>query len=250
MVSLSNHSQQTLRQAQCERKIQTKFHIVLSKVVIMNELHLVEDYGGYAIELRRKGSVLLPHNLLFTIQELENINVIQSLLSEEKVENGDAGDTHDIYVRRIMTDKAGELPKQVNRPYSDQILEIIYSQRRKAILAFLFGSTTDYIIRRGQFNRMVTGAFVGLHLDVDSNPDYEFSVIIQLGRDFEGGEFVVYPDDEDEQVFSPTYGTVLITICKFRHEVRKVLRGERCALVLFYAKNDEINRREFIPNTN
>ena len=33
---------------------------------------------------------------------------------------------------------------------------------------------------------------VGYHLDVDSNPDYLYAVVIQLGSRFTGGKYVVY----------------------------------------------------------
>ena len=203
----------------------------------------VDRYGRYAAELKRCGSALVPPNVIFSAEEVQRIEDIQASIPEEKVSDGDAGDTHDIFVRRIVTDKAGELPTSVNRPFSDQILEILTDEKRRAIFAEIFGSTSDYFIRRCQMNRLIEGSFVGIHLDEASNPDYEFSAIVQLGRNFEGGEFVVYPDDGKQQVFVPGYGTVLITTCRYRHEVKKVLARERNALVYFYSKYAGVNRR-------
>jgi len=88
---------------------------------------------------------------------------------------------------------------------------------------------------------MVKGSFVGIHLDAESNMSYEYSVIIQLGQEFEGGEFVVYPEHREPQIYFPTYGTVVITTCKFRHEVRKVTANERKSLVYFYSGQTGIN---------
>ncbi|RKH44628.1 2OG-Fe(II) oxygenase [Corallococcus sp. AB050B] len=201
------------------------------------------DWAFYARELKNTGSAMLPAYMVFSEQELEQLDSIQSRIPEEAVVRGDAGDTHDIYVRRIMTDKAGEYPTAVNQPISDEIIGMLSDDKRKRVLSALFGSDSEYFIRRCQMNRMVKNSFIGLHLDAASNPDYEFSVIVQLGRSFEGGEFVVHVDSENKQVFRPTYGTVLVTTCKLSHEVWKVLDGERNALVYFYAKNGGINSR-------
>ena len=39
---------------------------------------------------------------------------------------------------------------------------------------------------------MKKNAFVGYHLDIDSNPDYLYAVVLQLGNKFTGGKYVVY----------------------------------------------------------
>jgi len=201
------------------------------------------NYSKFTSELRIHGSVLLPPNLVFSTEELERLDRLQSFIPEEMVNNGDAGDKHNIYVRRIITDKPGEFPTRVNQPLSDQILEILEDKKKSSIFRQIFDSDTQYFIRRCQMNRMIKDSFVGLHLDAESNMNYEFSVIIQLGRHFEGGEFVVYPENREPQVFFPTYGTVLITTCKFRHEVRTVLANERKSLVYFYSDCTGINPR-------
>jgi len=206
-----------------------------------------DSLDSYLEEFRERGTALVPPNLIFSAEELEHLNAIQSCIQEERVSNGDAGDTHDIYVRRIMTDKPGEVPTLVNRPFSDQILELIGDERRQAVFSRMLRLPSDLVIRRAQMNRMVKDSFIGLHLDEASNPDYEFSVVIQLGRDFKGGEFVVYPHDGDRQIFFPVYGTVLISTCKFRHEVWKVLANERNSLVYFYSRQGGVNRRDVSP---
>ena len=206
--------------------------------------HAMDSYSSYIPELKSNGSVLLPPNLIFSAEEVERLDAIQSSIPEEKVSNGDADDNHDIYIRRIVTDNAGEFPKRVNQPFSDQILEILSDEKRRTLFAKIFDSTSEYFIRRCQMNRLIEGSYVGLHLDAESNPDNEFSVIVQLGRYFQGGEFVIYPDDRDKQVFSPKHGTVLITTCRFRHEVTKVLANERKSLVYFYSKHGGTNRRD------
>jgi 2-oxoglutarate-Fe(II)-dependent oxygenase superfamily protein len=147
-------------------------------------------------------------------------------------------------VRRVVTDRPREGPTRVNQPFSDGILGILDDVKRRVIFAELFGSTSQYFIRRCQAHRLVAGAHIGLHLDVESNPHNEFSAIVQFSEHFDGGEFVVHPEGSREQVFSPAYGSVLITTCRFQHEVRKVLRNERRSLVYFYSRHAGVNERD------
>ena len=178
---------------------------------------------------------MIPPGVIFDDEELDTLNRLQERLPEELVTLGDAGEPNDLYVRRMMIDKPGKLPERVNQPISDEILNILSDEKRQAVFEQLLGKAK--FIRRCQINRMVRGSFIGLHLDKDSNPDYDVSVVIQLGRAFEGGEFVVYPEGRNENVFRPTYGTVIVSKCEHRHEVRKVTANERTSLVYFYSDN-------------
>ncbi|AHI67869.1 2OG-Fe(II) oxygenase [Burkholderia thailandensis] len=199
--------------------------------------------ADYAAQLREVGTVMLPAYVAFDAHELARIDALQARLPEEPVTAGDAGDTHDIYVRRIMVDRAGERPQLVNRPHSEPILALLTDARRTRFFGDMFGANAEYFIRRCQINRMLKDSFIGLHLDAASNPDYEFSVVIQLGREFDGGEFVVHPEGRLPNVFAPTYGTVIVTSCMHRHEVRPVRANERTSLVYFYARHNGVNRR-------
>ena len=92
-------------------------------------------------------------------------------------------------------------------------------------------------------NRMTANSFIGVHLDAASNPDYDYSMIVQLGRAFEGGDFVVHDESGQQYAYRASYGSVLVTTCKYRHEVSKVTAGERNSLVYFYSRHAEANRR-------
>ncbi|AOJ07149.1 2OG-Fe(II) oxygenase [Burkholderia mayonis] len=201
------------------------------------------DMADYAAQLRDVGTVMLPAYVAFDAHELERIDELQARIPEESVTAGDAGDTHDIHVRRIMVDRAGELPQLVNRPHSDRILDMLADARRTQFFGSMFATQAEYFIRRCQINRMSKNSFIGMHLDAASNPDYEFSVVIQLGRAFDGGEFVVHPEGRPSNVFAPTYGTVIVTSCMHRHEVRTVRADERTSLVYFYSRHNKANRR-------
>ena len=67
----------------------------------------------------------------------------------------------------------------------------------------IFGEIISYekelYIRRVQVNKMCQDSFIGYHLDVDSNPDYLAAVVIQIGAEFEGGDYVVYKNKEEHQ---------------------------------------------------
>ncbi|KWV54668.1 hypothetical protein AS156_06740 [Bradyrhizobium macuxiense] len=202
-----------------------------------------EALARYRVELRDKGTVLVAPGMLFTQKDLAKIDRLQSDIPEADVRKGDADDSHKVFVKRLREDHPGRLPSNVNGSASTQIIELLESNDRAFALESIFGASSQYVIRRCQMHRMPPGSFVGIHLDAESDPDFEYSVIVQLAKDFEGGEFVVYPTERDPQVFRPLLGTVLITTCRFRHEVKPVYAGERRSLVYFCSKHGGANRR-------
>ncbi|MGY3622215.1 2OG-Fe(II) oxygenase [Bradyrhizobium sp. USDA 10063] len=203
-----------------------------------------EALANYRAELRDKGTVLLPPETLFTLDELARIDELQSDIPEEEVREGDADDSHNVFVKRLRASRPGYHPSNVNGIASEQIIDLIERTERISKLSKIFGEAPEYVIRRCQMHRMVSGSFVGIHLDAESDPDFEYSVIVQLAKDFEGGEFVVYPNERENQVFRPMLGAVLITTCKFRHEVTPVRSGERRSLVYFCSRHRGANRRK------
>jgi hypothetical protein len=211
----------------------------------MSTYFAFEDYTAYSSMLRIDGTVLVPPNVIFTPAELNLIDHLQSNIVEEAITNGDE-DEKNIFVRRILIDPVGEVPRKVNQPYSDDILGIIDNVKRRRILWEIFGSTEEFFVRRCQVHRLTEGSRIGLHLDAESNPDNDYAVIIQLGKSFTGGEFIVHPYDGRRQVFVPTYGAVIVTTCKLRHEVATVTSNERRSLNLFYSRNVGINPQD--PN--
>jgi hypothetical protein len=202
-----------------------------------------DELAKYCLELRDRGTILIAPGKLFSADELAKLDRLESKIPEEAIRKGDADDDHNIFVKRIRVDHPGCQPSNANGLASAQIIELLEARGRSFALASIFGSLSDYTIRRCQMHRMVPGSFVGIHLDEESDPDFEYSVILQLARDFEGGEFVVYLNDHETQVFKPVLGSVLITSCKFRHEVRLVRAKERRSLVYFYSRHKGANRR-------
>ncbi|MDA9453827.1 hypothetical protein XI00_06055 [Bradyrhizobium sp. CCBAU 21359] len=202
-----------------------------------------EALTKYRIELLVKGTVVIGPQILFTEDDLSKIDQLQAEISEEEVRQGDAGDSHNVLVKRVRVDPPGRAPSDVSGAAPRQIMELLERKDRSFAVRKILGATSDHVIRRCQMHRMPPGSFVGIHLDSASDPDFEYAVIVQLARDFEGGEFVVYPSGYEHQVFRPPFGAVLVTTCKLRHEVKPVLSGERRSLVYFCSKRSGANRR-------
>jgi hypothetical protein len=203
----------------------------------------MESLATYAAELRTAGTVVLPPGTMFSTEEIELIDALQSGLPEETVSSGD-DDANKIFIRRVVTDRVGERPTRVNQPIADKMLALLDDERRRIGFAELLGSSERRVIRRCQLHRMRAGSYLGAHVDIESDPNNEFAVTVQLGKGFTGGEFVVYPERGGEQVFAAGYATVLVTTCRFRHEVRPVLANERLSLTYFYSRHDGVNERD------
>lgn len=91
-------------------------------------------------------------------------------LADEWLEVGDADEPNRLEVGRFMTDV--DEPVLVNRPLSDKALEIVKKPKYEKIYWSILDGE-DVHVRRMQFNRIHGDEFVGYHLGIDSNPDYE-----------------------------------------------------------------------------
>jgi hypothetical protein len=197
----------------------------------------------FARELQEDGALVLGDQSGFFNDEewaaLETFALLSGL-PYETVHVGDAGEPNKVEVGRLMTDV--EQPLVVNESISKKMLEIICAPSRLKFMENLLGMSPLYI-RRAQINNMHTGSFIGQHVDQDSNPDYEASIVLQFGRAFDGGEFVIHLPDGRKNVIVPAFRSVTITRCDFAHEVRPVLAGIRTSLVYFVSRHAGHNRR-------
>src|SRR5688572_24847044 len=151
-----------------------------------------------SLELR--GAAVVPVSRLFSADDVRALDELQSRFMEERVSSGD-DDERSIYVRRIVTDKPGERPVLVHSVASAAVLAVLDQPGARAYFEQVFGGGHRYYIRRVQSHRLVKGSYIGLHLDVESNPENEFSVVIPYERSFEGGEFVVHVPGGAAEVF-------------------------------------------------
>ena len=192
-----------------------------------------DKYGTIMFDLEKS---------FFLGDEFKNLEELLAKLPYEYVSTGDAGEDNSVEVGRLMTDIKN--PKVVNESISNLALEILNKDEHLNFYKKLLNRNELYL-RRVQVNKMHKDAFVGYHLDVDSNPDYLAAVVIQIGAEFEGGDYVVYTnkDDKNPNVFKPFYESMIISNCLRPHEVTKIVSGERISLVFFLCSHDGNNRR-------
>lgn len=193
-------------------------------------------------------SLYFPLGEHFLTEEQVNfIEVALKIFPLEDITIGDAGEINKCQVGRLVEDHPQTLPQQVNNNFSSPILELFQTKKAKKFFKRFLEKEEPQIIRRCQFNLLNSGAFVGRHLDVDSNPDYQIASVLQLGSKFKGGEFVVYPTKEsnidDAQIIKPAYGSITISYCNIEHEVKTVQSGLRTSFVTFISNDNSKNKR-------
>tara|TARA_B100000579_G_C22761294_1_gene819098 strand:- start:232 stop:846 length:615 start_codon:yes stop_codon:yes gene_type:complete len=193
-------------------------------------------------------SIYLPLGEHFITKD--NVQYIDQSLKQFPLENitlGDAGEINNCQVGRLMEDQPESLPQIVNSSFSEPILDIFSSKKAKDFFAKYLDNHSPQIIRRSQFNLLGKGSFVGRHLDIDSNPDYQIAVVLQLGSSYTGGEFVVYPSKKatikEAQIIKPEFGSITISFCSSEHEVLMVKSGIRISFVNFISNYIGINKR-------
>lgn len=199
------------------------------------EANLRMQSNGYL----KTGIAIFEDNEVFSNEEIFQLTKLCKTLPEEHIIVGDAGEKNDVYVGRIIIDLGGELPKVVNAPISTEILKILKS--KQTFFDDLFQE--KMVIRRCQVNRLVENSFIGRHLDAASNPSYHVAVVVQLSKSYEGGEFVIYPQDKPDIISKTKFGDVVVTRSDIEHSVSPVKSGERTSLVYFYSKNTKENPR-------
>ncbi len=193
-------------------------------------------------------SIYLPLGNHFLTND--EVGLIDERLKEFPLEDitiGDAGEINNCQVGRLMEDQPAKLPKILNDSLSKPILSLFQTAKAKKFFKQYLDSESPQIIRRSQFNLLGTGSYVGRHLDTDSNPDYQIAAVLQLGSDFSGGEFIVYPSKEatkeDAQIIKPKFGSLTISFCSKEHEVSTVKSGIRTSFVNFVSNYTGINKR-------
>lgn len=157
----------------------------------VNEPHLLKE------EYDKKGTVLFDlKNSFFQNIDFETLKQASENISYETVHIGDAGEKNKVEVGRFMTDV--EKPEIVSNEYSQKVLNILNNTNYKKIFGEIISYEKELYVRRVQVNKMHKDSFIGYHLDVDSNPDYLAAAVVQIGAEFEGGDYVVYKNKDDK----------------------------------------------------
>ena len=200
-----------------------------------------QNFQNVKSDYVNKGTIMLEdNNNIFSTPELQELEKLADKLPFEHIEIGDADEPNFLEVGRLITDV--DESRFVNEDISNKVFSIVGSEKRMEFYKFLLNEK-DLFIRRMQYNVMGKNCFVGLHLDTDSNPDYLVAVVVQLGGNFEGGEYVVYGGDIPPRSFSPPRFSVIFSNCEYEHEVKKVKSGLRKSLVFFLSTNNGKNKR-------
>jgi predicted 2-oxoglutarate/Fe(II)-dependent dioxygenase YbiX len=163
-------------------------------------------------------------------------------LPKEHIELGDANEPNNVFVGRVIEDLPGKSPKILNEEISNEIVRIILDNKRMNFFTELLGGKK--FVRRGQFNVMKESSFIGKHLDTDSNPNYDVAVVLQVGEDYSGGEFVLYPDDGSTINLKTKRHSLTVSKCSIRHEVKTVTSGLRATFVYFLADDLDPNNKD------
>ena len=143
-----------------------------------------------------------------------------------------------------MIDNAGEKPKLLSKEISVPVMDLLVHPTRMLPIEHILGGKR--YIRRAQLNKMPIHAFLGKHLDIESNPDYDAAIVIQLGKEYTGGEFVAYPSSSAAQSIKTAYWEITVTRCDLLHEVKRVTSGSRIVLAYFLSSKspDAVNQRQ------
>lgn len=167
---------------------------------------------------------------LFSREDLAYMEEACQVIPKTIIEIGDVGEQNFLSVGRFMEDIKGQLPVYRNDPWGKRVVEILSSGKSREFFNGIMGG--ECYIRRCQANKLEAGNFIGKHIDTYSNLEYRYSVVIQFGKDYDGGEFFV--DYEGKEALLKTgYADVLINRCEIPHGVRKVESGTRTSLVFF-----------------
>ncbi len=181
-------------------------------------------------QLNSSAYAALSASQLFSREDLAYMEEACQVIPKTIIEIGDVGEQNFLSVGRFMEDQKGQLPVYRNDPWGKRVVEILSSGKSREFFNGIMGG--ECYIRRCQANKLEAGNFIGKHIDTYSNLEYRYSVVIQFGKDYDGGEFFV--DYEGQEALLKTgYADVLINRCEIPHGVRKVESGTRTSLVFF-----------------
>lgn len=85
------------------------------------------------------------------------------------------------------------------------------------------------------------------HLDITTSPPYKnrrFNLGVSLNSDYEGGEYILYYNDDQEYIFDKKLGNAIGYDISYFHEVKEITKGERWSLVYPLYQNDFIEEKK------
>lgn len=163
--------------------------------------------------------------------ELMNQVLVNLILLWEKILIGDVDEENDFYVVCFMIDC--DCFMVVNYVLLELIILCVCNDNVMSLFCKLMGDDVFYVWCM-QVNWMKVGLFIGWYLDIDSNLDYQYFIVLQFGIYFFGGQFVVYDCDGNLcNDIKLELCLVIISDCSYFYEVQQVIVGE-CVLLVFF----------------
>ena len=169
---------------------------------------------------------LIHQEVLFTKEECEYLLSEHSGWGKSVVVSQTTGDW---YVSSRRTSN-----KSITIPWSKKATDIILPKLNKLFRVTSLPREGSWVIRynKGEYIRKHHDSGIGFY-------DRVLSVSIQLSspEDYEGGEFVLYPNKEtieDNVVCDKTQGNIISYKPEIWHEVKTVTKGTRYSLILFF----------------
>lgn len=191
--------------------------------------------------LKKRAYASFKAKEIFNDEQLNRMNHLVDVVPKKKVTLGDVGDDNNLLVGRFMNDEEGKCPQVLNGEMGEEMVSILNASFSQEYFSKLLGK--DYFIRRCQANILTEGSHIGTHIDTYSNMNYIFSIVVQFGKEYGGGEFYVNHDGKEEFI-KTAYGDILINKCEIPHGVKKVDSGHRKTLVFFLS-----DQPPEVPNT-
>jgi len=181
-------------------------------------------------QLQNRAYASLDAALLYSPSDLDYLETACQAIPKSIIEIGDVGEENFLAVGRFMEDLKGQVPVYRNQPHGQQVVNLLCSGKSQEFFNGIMQG--ECFIRRCQSNQLEAGNFIGKHIDTYSNLEYRYSVVVQFGKDYQGGEFFIEHEGREAQ-FKTRYANVLINRCEIPHGVRKVQSGTRTSLVFF-----------------
>lgn len=194
----------------------------------------VEQLEKWSADFHRQGYLVLPaEEIPMTHQQWQQLQSFVETVNYEKVVGGDTGDAHSVWVGRFVNDV--EKPVSLSQ-LTPALMDIVMKGAMYTLFTTILGAR-PLCVRRCQANRLLSGDFIGYHIDQDTTPDYFATAIFQLSDDYEGGEFCLHhPRNGDVEFSLPKY-SLLLNRGDIPHQVRSVTSGSRRTLACFFSTN-------------
>ncbi|WP_020413220.1 2OG-Fe(II) oxygenase [Microbulbifer variabilis] len=186
-------------------------------------------------ELLHQSMVFPKKEIPFTESEWQILRRISSDVNYEKVTLSNAGDTHEIFVSRVVYDQFKDYkPKLMNTKIAPEILSVLLSEKMRAFYKEIIGSD-QFIMPRCQFTILEKGGFISEHLDTDTNPHYYASIVLHFSSGYTGGSYTYtnYLRDAEVELKTKENSMVVALSSRFPHYVQAMEGGERRTLTYF-----------------